>query len=153
MKHTQQGFFLILMMSLFSFTGMAQTNKKAEKARKNVNKAQENLRDAKSDLREASLDSTQDYIEFKKEAKQQIAENNESILILREKKRNGDEKNQEKYNRQVLALHEKNLELQNKIDNAHATSPSMWKDFKNEVSHDLGELRDAIKSIGTNDIK
>jgi predicted nucleic acid-binding Zn-ribbon protein len=153
MKHTKQGFLIILLMSMFSLTCIAQTNKKSEKARKDVNKAQDNLREAKSDLREANLDSTKDYIEFKKEAQQQIAENNEHIVRLREKKWNGDENNQEKYDRQVNALHEKNTELQHKIDYAHATSPSMWNDFKKEFSHDIGELRDAIKSIGTNDVK
>lgn len=153
MKKIISPLFLICLMLMSAIPCLSQSNKKTDKARKNVSKAQENLKDARNDLQAACLDSTKDYIEFKKEAKKQIAENNEQIFILPKKKWNGEIKNEEKYQQEVNELQAKNVRLQEKIDLAHNTSTTIWEDFKKEFNYDMSELRKAIQTIGTNDVK
>ena len=54
----------------------------------------------------------------------------------------------ERYDREVLALEEKNDELQLKIKASAKTKTDVWFSFKREFNYDLFELEEAIKYFG-----
>ncbi len=136
-----------------SFSVNAQSNKKADKARKDIKEAKSDLKTAKSDLNIAKNDSVADYQKFKSDAEKNIAENRKKIAELREKKWDNDKDAQEKYVKKVLALEQKNNDLERKINSADDTKTSMWSSFKREFNHDLTELGRAFKDVGVNNAK
>jgi hypothetical protein len=131
---------LFLFLSLASF---AQTDKKANKARKHIAAA-------KQDLKEAKIDSAEDYRIFKKDAETTIADNKKTIIELKVKKVN-DVKD-EKYDKRVLALEKTNNDLEYRINHSHTTKSLAWTTFKREFMHDLNGLGDAIKNVGVNNV-
>lgn len=144
---------LMILIVMSSTNGFSQTNKKTDKARKNVKKAQHNLADAKQDLHQARLDSTEDFIQFKKEAQEKIAANDREIELLSEKKWDNKSEYQKMYDQEIFDLKKRNRVLQQKIDVSQATMPSKWSAFKKEFSHDMSELGKAIKNTTVNSKK
>jgi len=126
-----------------SSTAFAQENKQNKKARKEVAEAQK-------DLREAKMDSIEDFNKFKKEAEIEINENDIKIAKLKAKKISDNKADNEKYNKKVTALANKNAALKSKINNCNHTKTSAWTSFKQEFNHDMKELGNAIKDLGVN---
>ena len=127
-------------------TAFGQENKKAKEARSDVKEAQKELRLAKTD-------SVADYQQFKKDAEKQIAENQKTIAELKAKKWKDSNENKEKYDKKVLTLEQKNNNLKKRIDGSTSTETSAWTSFKREFNHDMNELGNSIKDIGTNNVK
>ena len=138
---------------MVSLSATAQESKKAASARKEVAEAKKDLKDAKKDLKEAKVDSAADFQKFKKESEIRINENQTKIAELRAKKHNESKEVEEKYDKKVLALEQKNNELKNKINKADGTKSSSWSSFKREFNHDMDELGHAIKDIGVDNTK
>ena len=130
-------------ISIVSLTAFGQENKKATEARKDVAEAQQ-------DLRKAKTDSAADYQKFRKEAEIKISENQKKIDLLKTKKISEGKEVKEKYDMKVLALEQKNNELQKDIVASAHTETNMWSSFKREFNHDMDELGQAIKDIGVN---
>lgn len=124
-----------------SIHGMAQQDRKSEKARKNV-------AEANKDLREARLDSAADFRKFKQEAELSIRENQKKIAELRTRKAHENKEMKDKYDRKVLALEQKNNDLKKRIEKSETTKTNMWSSFKSEFSHDMNELGHAITDFG-----
>lgn len=133
-------------MLALSLNGVAQQDKKSEKARKNVV-------EANKDLREAKRDSVADFKKFKQEAELSIKENQKKIAELKLHKMNENIESKEKYDKKVLALEQKNNELKNKIEGCETIKTSMWSSFKSEFNHDMNELGHAIRDIGVDNKK
>ena len=146
-------FSIATMLLLSTINSFGQTNKKTDKARKHLKKAEHNLDDAKKDMRQARLESTEDFIQFKKEAQEKIAANDKEIQQLSEKRWENHSEYQKKYDEEIFDLKKRNKELQHKIDVAQATMPSKWSAFKKEFSHDMNELGKAIKNTTVNSKK
>jgi predicted nucleic acid-binding Zn-ribbon protein len=146
MKKTTLGFAIILIIGTISLPALGQQNKKAEKARKDMAKA-------KIDLQEAKIDSVADYQKFKNEADLNIAANQKTIAELRTKKADDNKELKEKYDKQVMALEDKNEELKKRIDGSAHVKTSKWSSFKQEFNHDMNELGRAIRDIGVNNMK
>lgn len=136
-----------------SISSDAQQNKKAEKARSDVKDAKKDLDDANADLRKAGIDSTEDYMIFKRDAEKSIEENKRSIAELKNKKWNATADEIEKYNKKVASLERRNDKLQRQINEMDDAKSSNWQSFKREFKHDMNELGKAIKDIGVNNSK
>jgi hypothetical protein len=143
MKKTFLTLAITLVMAGTSLTAIGQENKKAAKARKEV-------AEAKRDLREAKIDSAADYQRFNTEAQTQIMDNDKKIAELRAQKANDNKEIREKYNKQVLALEQRNNSLKTKIKGSGYTKTDKWASFKREFSHDMNEFGRAFKDIGVN---
>lgn len=143
MKKTILTLAITLVMAGTSLTAIGQQNRKAAKARKEV-------AEAKRDLREAKIDSAADYQRFNTEAEVQIVENDKKIAELRAQKANDNREIREKYNKQVLALEQKNNSLKTKIKGSAYTKTDKWASFKREFSHDMNEFGRAFKDIVVN---
>lgn len=137
---------VVTAMSILSLNTFGQQDKKSEKARKN-------LAEAKKDLKEAKTDSVVDYLEFKKEAEMNIAENKKKISDLRTKKNESIKEEQLNYDKKVLILEQKNEELAQKINGSGTTKTTMWTAFKEEFRRDMKALGSSISNIGTNNEK
>jgi PhoPQ-activated pathogenicity-related protein len=143
MKKTILTLAITMVMAGASLTSIAQQNKKAAKARKEV-------ADAKKDLREAKIDSAADYQRFNTEAQVQIMDNDKKIAELRAQKASDNKEIKEKYDKQVLALEQKNNNLKTKIKGSSTTKTDRWTAFKREFTHDINEFGKAFKDIGVN---
>jgi hypothetical protein len=143
MKKTILTLAITMVMAGASLTAIGQQNKKAAKARKEV-------ADAKKDLREAKIDSAADYQRFNTEAQVQIMDNDKKIAELRAQKASDNKEIKEKYDKQVLALEQKNNNLKTKIKGSSTTKTDRWAAFKREFTHDINEFGKAFKDIGVN---
>ncbi len=124
-----------------NFSGFAQENKKASKARKDVVEAQR-------ELTLAEQDSVADFEQFKKESLAAIAENQTKIAALKVKKAKDNQVASEKYNKDVLALEEKNAALKKRIDEADGTEMGMWPSFKRQFTSDMNDIGRAFREMG-----
>lgn len=117
--------------------------------------SQENKKaaEARQELSEAIKDSAADYKNFVKDAKQKISANESQIEKLKAKKTRDSKEIRVKYNKQVIALEQKNNELKKRIDGSATTKTSMWSSFKREFSNDMEELGQAIKNLGVDNKK
>ncbi len=136
---------LTIVLAVAGSATFAQTNKKAEEARKDVAESQK-------DLREAKIDSAADFQKFKNEAELKISDNQVKIKELKAKKLTGTKEKNEKYDRKVAALEKKNNDLKRKIEKCDGTKTAMWPSFKREFTHDIDELGNAIRDIGVNNM-
>lgn len=132
--------FSVLMLIGATNIVVAQGNKKVVRAKKEVAKANEHLKNAKSD-------SASDFHRFKAEAQKSIAENKVKIANLKAQSPKDKSKEADEYNTKVLALEQKNNELQRRIESAKYTKQTLWVKFKNESKHDLDGLGNAIKDL------
>ncbi len=122
----------IVVSGLVSF---AQENKKAAKARQ--------------ELSEAKADSAADFLKFKQEAETNIRENKKKIAALKAKKSDTDKEVNEKYNKKVLVLEQKNNALKKKIDESNTTKTSAWSSFKLGFNCDMKELGNDLTNMKT----
>ncbi len=133
----------VLASVVFSITGhsvVAQENPKAKSARKEI-------KEGKKDLKKAEKDSVSDFQEFKKEANKRINENQSRIIDLKIKKYQKSEELQLEYDKKVLALEEKNKELQSRIEGCACEDPTIWATFRANFSKDMDELNRAIQNM------
>jgi hypothetical protein len=133
-------------ITIASLPLLAQESKKAAGARKEV-------ASAKKELKEAKIDSAADFQKFKKEAEVKIKENQIKIAELKAKKSSDSKEIRQMYDKKVLALEQKNNELENKIKKSGDTKTTMWASFKRHFNHDLAEIGDAFKDMGASNTK
>lgn len=139
----------LTVLSFFIFGSIqlnAQTDRKASKARSD-------MKEAEKDLKIAKNDSAEDFLKFKKESEESIADNQSKINELKKKKFENNNEEQQKYDRKMMDLEAKNNKLRKQINSSDDTKTSMWSSFKREFSHDLNELGNAFKDIGVNNEK
>ncbi len=135
-------------------TAFGQEDKKVVKAKKEVVEAKKDLKVAQNDLAQAKNDSIEDYKKFKMEAEIQINENNKKIAELKAKKSDATDKDaRARYDKRVLALEQRNIELKKKLDGASTVKTSNWPSFKREFNHDMEEFGSAFKNIGVDNAK
>jgi DNA-binding helix-hairpin-helix protein with protein kinase domain len=137
----------ILKLTLFSAMAVASLTSFGQQDKK-VAKAKKNLAEAKQDLKEAKTDSVADYLAFKKEAELDIKENKQKISNLRAKKIENAKEEQAKYDKKVLAIEQKNDELEKRINGSSTTKTSMWTSFKAEFRKDMKNLESSMIEIG-----
>ena len=128
-KLAATGLFLIT-----TLIGSAQTaDKKASSARKDVAKSEHKLTEAKKD-------SAANYQNFKMEAELKIIKNEKSIAELKGKKPNDNKDIQAEYDKNVLALEQRNNTLRDKLNEYNASDKSVWLSFKNDFNTNIEEL-------------
>lgn len=94
------------------------------------------------------IDSVADYVKFKEQADVRISNNREKIVSLRARTSSGSEKINEEYALKILALEQRNDELEVRIHGATDTRRSTWLSFMRDFNYDMDELERAIKALG-----
>ncbi len=133
-------------MVLATLNAASQENKKTKATGKD-------RKEVKKDCIEAKADSAVDYLQFKKDAEWNIAQNKKKIAKLKAEKANADKEIEKKYREKILALEQKNNKLKKKLENAGKTKTDKWASFKIEFNQDLEELGQAFKDFGIDNMK
>ena len=135
-KLSATGLFLIT-----ALIGSAQkADKKANSARKDVAKSEHKLIEAKKD-------SAANYQNFKMEAELKIIKNEKSIAELKGKKTNDNKDIQAAYDKNVLALEQRNNTLRDKLNEYNTSDKSVWLSFKDDFNTNMEELTKAISKM------
>ncbi len=115
-----------------------------------VEAAQQNVKDSKEQLRQAQVNAA--YPAFKKNAEQQIADNDKHIADLRAKlAQPGKSPMDDSRRKKIEDLKKQNADLRAELY-AYEKQPSDWEKFKLKLNHDADNLRDGFKDFG-NDMK
>jgi hypothetical protein len=109
------------------------------------------LNEAKG-LNEAKTDSAADYQKFKMASESKIKENQMTIASLKTKESNDTKEVKDRYNKRVVALEQRNSDLEMKINGSGKVKTSEWSTFKREFNHDMNELGVAIKDVGVDSL-
>lgn len=97
-----------------------------------------------ADVHQIRVDSAVDYRRFKAGAEFKISENEKNINLLRNQKSNITQETRERYNKNLMILHEKNAILKTKVGVSGQTATAEWATFKREINQNLMELSRAI---------
>jgi hypothetical protein len=116
-------------------------------------KAKKDLSETNKDLKEAKTDSAADYQKFKTASETKIRENQMQIATLKAKKSTNTKEVKESYDKRVVTLEQKNNNLKMKISGSSKVKTSEWSSFKRDFNHDMDELGQAIKDVGTDGTK
>jgi PhoPQ-activated pathogenicity-related protein len=82
-----------------------------------------------------------------------IRENQMQIATLKAKKSTDTKEVKESYDKRVVTLEQKNNNLKMKISGSSQVKTSEWSSFKRDFNHDMDELGQAIKDVGTDGTK
>jgi len=98
-------------------------------------------------------DAARDWLEFRKEAKADIAENRTKIAELRSKQ-SGDGVDDKIRQERIDMLQKKNDKLEQDITTYESSADhkdnARWNEFKREFRHDMDEFGAAFEDIGKN---
>jgi len=128
----------------FLMTSCQKPAEKVETARDNVADANQNLKEAK---REARAQWQEDWLKVKNDNNKEITDNERRIIDLRKDVNGVDERYRAKYNTQIDELETKNNELRDRVNNARDDGDVAWDQFKKDVKHDSGDLKERLKNI------
>lgn len=133
-------------------TGCQSSSEKADKAQDKVVDAKQDLKDAEAKAAAAQLKAADEWKIFKAESEIKIADNDRSIVDLREKMKASGKKMSNEYAKNIDALEAKSKALRTKMEN-YDTAQSDWEAFKREFNHDMDEFGRAFKDLTVNNKK
>ena len=137
--------FLALTLTGIMVAGSLSTIAQDDKKEKEV---QKDLSEANKDLKEARTDSAADYQKFKMASETKLRNNQMQIATLKAKKSSDTKEVEERYDKRVITLEQKNDDLKMKINASTKVKTSEWALFKREFNLDMQELALAIKDVG-----
>ena len=112
-----------------------------------VEAAKEKVKVAKQELKDAQAESDKEYRQFKAYAELKISDNEKSIAELKVKIKTADEKFKIKYDKKVVKLEQRNIELKKKISDYKYEGRDQWVIFKRGFNRDLKSVGKAIKDL------
>lgn len=148
--------------ALFALAACESRNEKAEADRGDLQDEQENvaeqqreLQEAQAELneaqRQARVEWQQDYLSFKREMVQELADNEKLILEKREKAATLDSQAQARYNTAIAEAERRNMELRDQLNNATDAGDEAWAQTKEQFRTAVNEIEDTIKNLDTPD--
>jgi uncharacterized protein HemX len=102
---------------------------------------------------ENSKQDTSDFQKFKRESEMKISDNKRKIAELKTRKKKESIEVQEKYDKKVMALEQKNNDLEKRIKGYNNSDSGKWESFKREYNHDMDELGKALKDLTVDNTK
>ena len=112
--------------------------------------------DETGDRMDESANDVSEWLEFRREAKEEIAENRAKIAELKVKQENTGEVGDKIHQERIDRLQAENERLQEQINNYDPEKDGdgqRWEEFKREFRHDMDELGQAIRDIGKDNKK
>jgi hypothetical protein len=117
---------------------------KTENAKENLQEERLDVVVAKQDLTDAQ---NADYTTFKQNSEDKIKKNAESINDLKIKVLKTDEKFRTENQMRLGVLEQKNIVLQNQMNDYKNESQEKWAAFKQKFNYDMDELIKALKEF------
>ena len=149
MKTLVINFLVSLMVLAMAILGGCQSSaEKVDAAKENVEEAKEELQEVKAEVQADAIKvaNAEEWSVFKSDAEIKIKENEIRIGDLRVKMKKSGKTFDAMYEKNIIALEQKNKDLRTKISN-YESNQSDWEAFKREFNHDMDELGQAIKDL------
>ena len=152
MKTLVINFFVSLLILAAAILGGCQSSaEKVDAAKENVDEAKEELQEVKAEVQADAIKvaNAEEWRVFKSDAEIKIKENEVRIGELKVKMKKSGKTFDAMYEKNIIALEQKNKDLRAKISN-YESNQSDWEAFKREFNHDMDELGQAIKDLTVN---
>jgi outer membrane murein-binding lipoprotein Lpp len=152
MKTLVINFLVSLVVLAMAILGGCQSSaEKVDSAKENVEEAKEELQEVKAEAQADAIKvaNAEEWRVFKSDAEVKIKENEIRIGELKIKMKKSGKTFDEMYEKNIIALEQKNKDLRTKISN-YESNQSDWEAFKREFNHDMDELGLAIKDLTVN---
>jgi len=146
MKNITLTVITVLAMTGIIFTGCNTSKEKVEEAKIEVAEAKENLAVAQEEYLE-------DIRVSRIAAAEKVDANNRNLAEFKEKMAKENKTTQEKYNKRIAELEQKNQEIKKKLDDYQAVGKNEWQIFKTEFNRDLDELGKALNDLTIKNVK
>lgn len=122
---------------------------------------QENVAEEQRDVQEAAQELTEaqqqaraewksDYLSFKRDMVNELAENEKLIIEKRQDATNVDAAHQEHYNTAINDAEQRNNELRDRLNNVTDQGDEAWTKFKDEFRTAVNNVEESIKKIDVN---
>ncbi len=141
----------LLILAVAIFGGCQSSSDKMDAANKNVDEAKEELKEVQAEAQAVAVKvaNAEEWRVFKSESEVKIKENEIRIGELRVKMKKSGKTFDAMYEKNIIALEQKNKDLRTNISN-YEKNQSDWESFKREFNHDMDELGQAIKDLTVN---
>ena len=152
MKTLVINFFVSLLILAAAILGGCQSSaEKVDAAKENVDEAKEELQEVKAEVQADAIKvaNAEEWRVFKSDAEIKIKENEVRIGELKVKMKKSGKTFDAMYEKNIIALEQKNKDLRAKISN-YETNQSDWDAFTREFNHDMDELGQALKDLTVN---
>jgi uncharacterized protein HemX len=103
--------------------------------------------EAKQDLQQARIDSANEYNVYREESEAKLRENDRQIAELKLQMKAERKEIRVKYEKEVVALDEKNENLKIKIKEYKEGDKSNWQSFKEGFNQDLDAVGKSISAM------
>lgn len=152
----------LALAGLFVIGACESRNERAEADRGDLQDEQENVAEQERELQEARMELTeaqrearaewqQDYLAFKREMVQELADNEKAILEQREKATTLDSEAQARFNTAIAEAERRNNELRDQLNNATDAGDEAWTQFKDQFRTTVNQVEESINNIDNAD--
>lgn len=114
---------------------------------KKVEEAKENAQQANKELRDAQADYEKEWQQFKSDAEFRIRTNDNRIEEFKEELKTANGKFKAKYEKEVVSLALKNIELKTKIREYKYEGKDKWEEFKKSFNHDMDVVGETLHDV------
>jgi len=115
--------------------------------------AKEEARKAKEDLDKATIAYQQEVEDYRNDVAAQIQENQDMIAQLKAERLNLKKDAQLEREARINELEKRNDLMRARMNEYKYKSKEGWENFKREFKHDMSELGQAFKNIGSDNVK
>ena len=112
-----------------------------------VKNAQDNGKQANQGLKNAKTGFDKEWHEFKSDAELKINANEKRIGEFKVKIKTSSKEFKRKYDKEVVVLEKKNVELKKKINEYKYEGKDKWEDFKRGFNNDMDVVGKSIKDL------
>ena len=138
--------FILTIIVLIAISVLTGCNVNREKK---VEDAKENVKQANQELKEAQAEYEKEWQQFRYDAEVKIRANEKSIDELKTEILIASSKFKAKYEKEVVVLEQKNIELKKKISEYKYEGKDKWEEFKREFNHDMDIIGKTLKDLFT----
>ncbi|MDT8416049.1 MAG: hypothetical protein RQ735_11835 [Flavobacteriaceae bacterium] len=130
--------------------GCKSATQKNETARLNVIKANKDLKVAQIDVKEQKRANAEEWKAFKLDSEAKIRSNEVLIADLKVKMNEPGNKSDAHYQKRILNIEERNIELKARMANYENDPNRDWDTFKREFNRDMSAIGKAFSDLTTN---
>ncbi|WP_269241837.1 hypothetical protein [Flavobacterium limnophilum] len=141
-------FFTLAIAVVTVLVSCKPSTKEQNASQDKVQDAKENVQDAKDSLAVAKKEANaEEWSAFKSQTDSVINYNEARIAELKLKMKNTGKTMDDKYEKNIGALEQKNKDLKIKMETYKNDANADWQSFKREFNHDMGEIGQSLKDL------
>jgi hypothetical protein len=114
-----------------------------------VENAKDHVKQANQDLKDAQAEYVKEWQQFKNDVELRISANDKSISEFKAEIKTASPKFKANYEKEVVVLEQKNIELKKKISEYKYEGKDKWEEFKRDFNKDMDIVGNAIKDLFT----